>query len=187
MTARLLLGASFVLLLTAACGDDTGGSGGSGSGSGSGSTGSGDDCPTVSDNPGGEACENEVCVAGEYCDGFVCTPGCENANTCAEGQYCDLSGADQTNAGTCRNPPADCTDGGSTGTGGSSGSGTPADCQERCVDKLVACGFAEQVDDVNATCSGACDALDADTLECLEDASCAALSDGEECGVLFGD
>jgi hypothetical protein len=189
MNARVLAGASLLLLLTAACGDDTGGSGGSGSGTGSGassaSTASGEDCPEVSETEGGEACENEFCNPGDYCDGFVCGPGCENANTCPEGQYCDLSGADETNAGTCRNPPSSCTDGSSSST--SSSGGTPPDCEERCVDKLFECGFEEQVEDVNATCSQACDVLEADTLECLEAASCAALADGEECGVPFGD
>lgn len=182
------LAATLVILSCAACGDDTGGGSGGGSSTSGESTASGtSDCPELSAVPGGEACGDTSCFPGSYCDEVErCQEGCQTTNTCAEGDWCDKSGADSGEAGTCRPAPSDCTDDPSTTTG-TSGGGTPADCEDRCVTKLVDCGFAEQVDSPQATCSEACALLNEETLECLEAASCAALSDGEECGVPFGD
>jgi hypothetical protein len=185
MNDRLVPLTLVLLLGCAACGDDTGGAGGSGAGGGD-SSGSGTDCPDLSDGPGGEACGDATCSPTQYCDEVeTCQNGCQATNTCPEGEWCDLSTAGPGEAGTCRPAPSECSDDPTT-TSTSSG-GAPADCQERCVTKLLDCGFAEQVDSPEATCSDACQILSDDTLECLEAASCAALSDGEECGVPFGD
>ena len=180
------LAASLVLVLCAACGDDAGGGGGGASTSGE-STASGTDCPDLSTVPGGEACGEVACEPGSYCDEVErCQLGCQTTNTCAEGEWCDMSGAGVGEVGTCRPAPSECTDDPTT-TSATSGGGAPADCEERCVTKLVDCGFAEQVESPQATCSDACGLLNEETLECLEAASCASLADGEECGVPFGD
>jgi len=147
---------------------------------GSESTG-GSDCIELNEGAGGEDCDATMCGPGEYCvGGGICEIGCRKTVTCAVGEYCDLSTADPISPGTCREPTASqdvCGEAPTTGAGG--------DCQSSCYLKLGECALAQEGQDPVAACQDLCGRTTQAQQDCLFAASCAALEDGQECGVVL--
>jgi hypothetical protein len=147
---------------------------------GSESTG-GSDCLEINEGAGGEDCDSTMCGPGEYClGGGICELGCRKTVTCAMGEYCDLSTADPITAGTCREPTASqdvCGEAPTTAAGG--------DCQSACYLKLGECALAPEGTDSVAACQDLCGRTTQAQQDCLFEAICADLQDGQECGVVL--